>query len=103
VSNISLHHFPRGECLKLYFQVPLNHSDPSAGNATIALIRVPASVASDSVSYRGPILFNPGGPGNSGVSMIAGPNGDSYSTILGPQFDIVGFDPRGTQSHEQMY
>jgi len=103
VSNIFLHHFPRGECLTLYFQVPLNHSDPSAGNATIALIRVPASVASDSASYRGPILFNPGGPGNSGVSMIAGPNGDSYSTILGPQFDIVGFDPRGTQSHEQMY
>jgi len=102
VSNIYPHKFLRGEYLALHFQVPLNHADSSAGNATIALIRVPASVKPDSTSYRGPILFNPGGPGGSGVGMIAGPDGDSYSTILGPEFDIVGFDPRGTQcTHEQ--
>jgi pimeloyl-ACP methyl ester carboxylesterase len=52
-------------------------------------------LAESSPEYRGPILFNPGGPGGSGVEFIR-EGGDVFSSILGPQFDIVGFDPRGT-------
>ena len=44
--------------------------------------------------YRGPILFNPGGPGGSGVDLIRR-SGDVFSLVVGPQFDIVSFDPRG--------
>ncbi|KAF4602732.1 hypothetical protein EYR40_005949 [Pleurotus pulmonarius] len=44
--------------------------------------------------YKGPILFNPGGPGGSGVQMIAD-GGAAFSELLGANFDIVSFDPRG--------
>ncbi|KAJ6501787.1 TAP-like protein-domain-containing protein [Mycena vulgaris] len=44
--------------------------------------------------YRGPLLFNPGGPGGSGVDAVVG-SGAAFATVFGPQFDIVGFDPRG--------
>ncbi|KAJ3512917.1 hypothetical protein NLJ89_g3241 [Agrocybe chaxingu] len=74
--------------------VPLNYSLPEGEQAAIALIRRRASVPESSESYRGPILFNPGGPGGSGVDMID-MAGDLFASILGPEFDIVGFDPRG--------
>lgn len=59
----------------------------------IALVRRPANVT-DPKDYRGPILFNPGGPGGSGVDLVIG-RGDKLSVVVGPEFDIVGFDPRG--------
>lgn len=44
--------------------------------------------------YRGPILFNPGGPGGSGVDFI-NRLGDLLAQVVGEEFDVVGFDPRG--------
>ncbi|KAH9483248.1 Carboxylesterase A [Psilocybe cubensis] len=85
--------FRERQCARLI--VPLNHSDPDGQEATIALIRKPALIPSTSRFYRGPILFNPGGPGGSGVDLIQGTNGDLLSLIVGPRFDVVGFDPRG--------
>ena len=88
-------HFRRFE--KQYsslFQVPLNYSDPEGAEAIIAVIRKPSTLAESSPEYRGPILFNPGGPGDSGVEFI-NKAGDVMSSIIGPQFDIVSFDPRG--------
>ncbi|KAL0059378.1 hypothetical protein AAF712_013889 [Marasmius tenuissimus] len=41
------------------------------------------------------MLFNPGGPGGSGVDQIL-TEGAQFQAIF-PQFDIVGFDPRGVQ------
>lgn len=61
------------------------------------MTRIPSPLPVDSPWYRGPILFNPGGPGGSGVNFIAG-SGKALSKIVGPQFDVLGFDPRGTQS-----
>jgi pimeloyl-ACP methyl ester carboxylesterase len=74
--------------------VPLNYSDPHGAEASIALIRLPASVPPTSPKYRGPILFNPGAPGNSGVDFVRDA-GASYLTLFGGTFDIIGFDPRG--------
>jgi pimeloyl-ACP methyl ester carboxylesterase len=74
-----------------HLQVPLDYSDPDGRDAAIALIRKPATTKE---GYRGPILFNPGGPGGSGVDLILA-LGDAFATILGSQFDIVSFDPRG--------
>ncbi|KAF4600398.1 hypothetical protein EYR38_005023 [Pleurotus pulmonarius] len=74
-------------------RVPLNYSDPEGTTASIAVIRFPSPLAGTE-EYKGPILLNPGGPGASGVEMVAG-GGEMFSQLLGPNFDIVSFDPRG--------
>jgi hypothetical protein len=73
-------------------QVPLDYSDASVGTADLAVIRLPANVSKS--EYRGPLLFNPGGPGGSGVDTLvqAGP---SLQLVFGSEYDIVSFDPRG--------
>jgi len=78
-------------------KVPLNYSNPEGDKAAIALIRLPANVSTDSQDYRGPVLFNPGGPGGSGVDYLL-TSGDFHRVGLGPQFDLVSFDPRGILS-----
>ncbi|KAF9449492.1 hypothetical protein P691DRAFT_727897 [Macrolepiota fuliginosa MF-IS2] len=83
------------ECARL--SVPLNHLDQSSNNSrhgAIAIIRKPARFPSSDPRYRGPILFNPGGPGGSGVVFL-NTMGDLLDQALGPEFDIVSFDPRG--------
>ncbi|KIL59088.1 hypothetical protein M378DRAFT_276889 [Amanita muscaria Koide BX008] len=82
------------QCARLL--VPLNYSIPfSARNqASIALIRNPSPYSQNSSDYKGPILFNPGGPGDSGVDSIL-TNAPNFRMILGDAFDLVGFDPRG--------
>ncbi|CAK5279768.1 unnamed protein product [Mycena citricolor] len=77
------------QCAQL--EVPLDYTS-DAGNASIAIVRLPSTSPAD--QYKGPILFNPGGPGGSGVSAIVGV-GQQFADFLGPEFDIVGFDPRG--------
>jgi pimeloyl-ACP methyl ester carboxylesterase len=39
-------------------------------------------------------LFNPGGPGDSGVDFLNA-TGDAFALALGDEFDLVSFDPRG--------
>ncbi|KAK2460048.1 hypothetical protein APHAL10511_007925 [Amanita phalloides] len=82
------------ECAR--FLVPLDYSKPIGSNntASIAIIRIPSPYSSSSKEYKGPILFNPGGPGGSGVDFIL-TGGSLFRSILGNAFDIVGFDPRG--------
>lgn len=73
--------------------VPLDYQDGSAGiTATIALQMLPAAATED---IRGTILINPGGPGypaNPGLRRW----GKYIAEIVGPNYNIVGFDPRGT-------
>ncbi|KAL0067808.1 hypothetical protein AAF712_005248 [Marasmius tenuissimus] len=86
-------------CVLSYFghtKVPLDYDNPDRDSAVIALIRLPAEVSSDSEDYLGPILFNPGGPGGSGVDTALN-SGMLLQSVLGPQFDLVSFDPRGVQ------
>ncbi|KAJ7328237.1 TAP-like protein-domain-containing protein [Mycena albidolilacea] len=78
------------QCSRL--QVPLDYSEPNSGSASIAIVRLPSTAPR--TEYRGPILFNPGGPGGSGVDAIVAA-GAAFATVFGPEFDIVGFDPRG--------
>lgn len=84
-------------CLSLkFFQVPLNYSAPisSSNNGSIAIIRIPSLHTPTSQDYKGPILFNPGGPGDSGVDFML-TDGNLLRTIVGNSFDVVSFDPRG--------
>ncbi|WP_067778546.1 alpha/beta fold hydrolase [Actinomyces vulturis] len=80
----------RAECG--YAIMPIDYSNPAAGNLAIAVIKVPASSGhSDS-----PVFFNPGGPGGSGVNLVSGYESDSGTMgELNKNHDLVGFDPRG--------
>ncbi|KAF9040652.1 Alpha/Beta hydrolase protein [Panaeolus papilionaceus] len=84
--------FDSFQCARL--TVPLDHHNPNGQQAALALIRKPSPLGPDHPDYRGPILFNPGGPGGSGVDFVMD-IADPFARILGPQFDLVGFDPRG--------
>ncbi|OAA70739.1 Alpha/beta hydrolase fold-1 [Akanthomyces lecanii RCEF 1005] len=43
------------------------------------------------------LLVNPGGPGASGISYVYGA-GEKLSKLIGEDFHIIGFDPRGVNS-----
>lgn len=70
--------------------VPLDYAKPDGDTIGIALIR---KEARDKGRRLGSMLFNFGGPGGSGVSILPRAAG-SYGS-LNTRYDLVGFDPRG--------
>nr|GAT44291.1 predicted protein [Mycena chlorophos] len=79
------------DCARLI--VPLDYASPNTSQtAALALTRFRSTTPSS--SYRGPILLNPGGPGGSGVGFAV-VYGSEIAGIVGAEYDIVGFDPRG--------
>ncbi|KAH8114404.1 TAP-like protein-domain-containing protein [Phellopilus nigrolimitatus] len=79
--------------LRHMVQVPLDYAEPSVGHAAIAIVKYPSMVLPGE-GNRGPILFNPGGPGGSGVQTIL-TSAQNFRDILGDDYDLIGFDPRG--------
>lgn len=79
---------PAIECATI--GVPVDHSDPNGPTIEIALARVEAS-GDDRI---GSLLFNPGGPGGSGIDLLAGVAA-IVPRELARRFDLVSFDPRG--------
>jgi pimeloyl-ACP methyl ester carboxylesterase len=77
------------DCATLY--PPLDYDRPDGVAVAVAVIRLPATSARQRI---GSLLFNPGGPGSSGVDFVR-----TIARLLPPElrthFDIVGFDPRG--------
>ncbi|KAF2443998.1 hypothetical protein P171DRAFT_23781 [Karstenula rhodostoma CBS 690.94] len=71
--------------------VPLDYDDPSVGTVNIQFIKSPAKKQE---GYTQDILFNPGGPGASGVSVMLD-DIDAIRQTLGLEHNIVSFDPRG--------
>ncbi|KAJ3251367.1 hypothetical protein HDU77_005951 [Chytriomyces hyalinus] len=85
-NNASLVH----ECA--YIKAPLDHANPNTTSTiSIALARYKATVS----PRLGAILINPGGPGGSGKGFALAA-GEAISILTGGQYDIIGFDPRGT-------
>ncbi|KII90370.1 hypothetical protein PLICRDRAFT_696949 [Plicaturopsis crispa FD-325 SS-3] len=79
------------QCARL--SLPLDYLNVSHSPKTeIALLMIPAT---DRENYRGTILVNPGGPGGAGTHLVQS-RGEALSKIVGPSYDILGFDPRGT-------
>jgi len=77
------------ECATL--TVPLDHADPGGETIEIALARLDTAPAGDQIGH---VVFNPGGPGGSGLSFLE----QAEFTIpaeLQQRFDLVSFDPRG--------
>lgn len=79
---------PEAECARLL--VPLDYADPTGDTASVAVIRIAAR--GDSI---GPLLFNPGGPGGSGLLGTIGASALMAESEITDRFDLVGFDPRG--------
>ncbi|WP_328887204.1 alpha/beta hydrolase [Streptomyces sp. NBC_00316] len=71
-------------------EVPLDYAKPAGDTIRIALIR---KEARDKGRRLGSMLFNFGGPGGSGVSILPRAAG-SYGK-LNTRYDLVSFDPRG--------
>ena len=75
--------------------VPLDYDRPRGDTISVALVRIPAT---DPAHRIGSILFNPGGPGGSGIDFVLGFGpfaGQVYGPDVPARFDLVGFDPRG--------
>ncbi|KAI0153115.1 hypothetical protein GGR57DRAFT_503254 [Xylariaceae sp. FL1272] len=78
------------DCARL--DLPMDWLDPTEEERVILpIIRLPAT---ERDNYRGPVFFNPGGPGGSGVFAMKH-RGAHLQTIIGRNHDIITFDPRG--------
>ena len=80
-------------------QVPADYRDPEAGSINIALNMHRATSPDQRIGY---LLVNPGGPGGSGLEMVALAKSPQmelrpFADELVEHFDIVGFDPRGVE------
>jgi pimeloyl-ACP methyl ester carboxylesterase len=72
-------------------RVPISYTDPSAGDLSIAVARLPAT---GNGPVLGDIVTNPGGPGGSGVDFLE-QNATGFPASLRGHFNLVSFDPRG--------
>ncbi|TKA74423.1 hypothetical protein B0A55_06219, partial [Friedmanniomyces simplex] len=70
----------------------------TGATVSLAVIRSPAIVPVTDPRYGGVILFNPGGPGGSGVGFLLG-NSKGVRKTLDVEdqkhYDLLSFDPRG--------
>ncbi|MGW0611083.1 alpha/beta hydrolase [Streptomyces sp. NPDC002788] len=85
---------PSGEWQCATLKVPLDWSKPDGETIGLALIRSKAR----SADRVGSLLFNFGGPGASGVSMM--PSYAPTVSKLRERYDLVSWDPRGVGASE---
>jgi pimeloyl-ACP methyl ester carboxylesterase len=78
-------------------RLPLDYDQPKGATTEVALLRYRAL---DRKHRLGTLFVNPGGPGGSGVQMAA--QADLIVPELLARFDVVGFDPRGTNFSDQV-
>lgn len=70
--------------------VPVDWARPDGPTLELAVARYPAAH-----HRQGPVFFNPGGPGLSGVDALR-ERGAQLSALVGGRFDIVSWDVRGS-------
>ncbi|MCX5384348.1 alpha/beta hydrolase [Streptomyces sp. NBC_00083] len=86
---------PTLQCAML--DVPVDYADPHGRKIKIKVNRLPATAPRS--RQQGPILLNPGGPGDSGLWMPAYIAGQIPKDVAST-YDWIGFDPRGTNGSE---
>ncbi|OFT91472.1 alpha/beta hydrolase [Brevibacterium sp. HMSC24B04] len=84
------------ECAKVH--VPLDYAKPKGKKIYIAVKKIPATGTS---GKTGTLFVNPGGPGASGKDWVSD-RLDLFPTEVRKNFDIVGFDPRGTNASTRL-
>lgn len=72
--------------------LPLDYDQPRGATTEIAVLRIKAK---NQTKRIGTLFLNPGGPGGSGIDIAAAAS-DFLSPSVLERFDVVGFDPRGT-------
>ncbi len=72
--------------------VPVDYEQPKGPTISVPVIEKPAA---DPAASRGALLFNPGGPGESGV-LIHPVLAALVPKQVSDDFDLVSFDERGT-------
>lgn len=78
------------QCAQVF--APLDWDEPEGERITLALVRQPAL----SGTSQGSLFVNPGGPGAPGMSYIRDGIDGAVGEALQQNFDIIGWDPRGT-------
>ncbi|MFD4629684.1 alpha/beta hydrolase [Streptomyces sp. NPDC058284] len=73
--------------------VPMDYAHPDNGKTFV--LPVAKAVTADPEDRVGSLVYNPGGPGASGVSDLKSDGGEVFSRAVRARFDIVSFDPRG--------
>ncbi|ORY60668.1 uncharacterized protein BCR38DRAFT_349747 [Pseudomassariella vexata] len=78
------------DCARL--DVPMDWLNPSDDERVVlAMMRLRAT---EQHHYKGPVFFNPGGPGGSGIYALKD-HGKLLQTVVGLNHDIISWDPRG--------
>lgn len=79
-----------------FLEVPQDWNKPAGERFKIAVIYRQAG----SAKPKGSLLFNPGGPGASGVSWVRNSGEQIGTSYLRDNFNLVSFDPRGVGESE---
>lgn len=82
----------RLECARV--RVPLDWDRPQGRTISLKVIR---HLASNPEQRIGSMFINPGGPGDTGVGLVKGA-GDDLDGWGAGRFDVVSWDPRGTNA-----
>lgn len=73
--------------------VPRSYSDPQGDTIDVEFV-------ADSLDDQPFLVINPGGPGASGIELVAEQANLIFSSRLREEYNIVGFDPRGVSRSE---
>ncbi|WP_455361453.1 alpha/beta hydrolase [Streptomyces sp. SYSU K21746] len=73
--------------------VPMDYANPANGKTFV--LPVAKAVTAGPDQRRGSLVYNPGGPGEPGVSYLKEGIAESIGKKVRDRFDIVSFDPRG--------
>lgn len=79
------------ECARL--TVPRDYAHPGDGKTFV--LPVARAATADEGRRVGTLVYNPGGPGESGVADLKEGGAESFGAKARARFDIVSFDPRG--------
>ncbi|KAA5828792.1 alpha/beta fold hydrolase [Saccharopolyspora hirsuta] len=80
---------PGYECASV--EVPVDWDAPDGAKTSLRIARLPST---DPAQRLGSVVFNPGGPGASGIEDLAA--GAENVTDLRTRFDVVTWEPRGS-------
>lgn len=83
--------YERFKCANL--EVPLDYENKELGSTVVAWIRLDAANGTGT-----DVLFNPGGPGGSGIEFMLSSGADDFVEATGGKYNIVSFDPRGVNA-----